>query len=144
MHSTNPTYQGGAIQFGFSNFDVDFNINTVIKFEECKFIRNEAMKHGGAISIQTAGNVYIKNCVFNENKANCNSNIKAKNLYNDRFGLGGAVYLNPTFTFNNENYYMNRIEIDECSFNKIRHIMAMPFIYQAKHQIMFTLTFFIQ
>ena len=109
---------GGAIQYGFSPTISDVNL----VFTDCLFYQNKAIRHGGAIAIQTQKKVEITNCTFEENIANFNSiTTSAELLYENHFnkkkeGRGGAIYINPSFTTRGISYYLKSISITGCTF----------------------------
>ncbi|KAK8839796.1 hypothetical protein M9Y10_031504 [Tritrichomonas musculus] len=118
-HTTHPMNQGGAIQyFSTSNFEVD------IEILRSEFKMNKAVHHGGAVSIQTSGNVYINECTFEMNEANhvnTRSRLLYENYYDEKTnGFGGAIYLNPTFNNNGADYNSVGITISGCTFSKNR------------------------
>lgn len=84
---------GGALQLGFSQ-SVS-NIDVVIK--NTTFSKNIADREGGALSLQVIGYVLIDNCTFNENKA-------AKNSAGTQYDMGGAVFIQPDFNFDQGHY----------------------------------------
>lgn len=118
-HSNQPSSQGGAIQyFSNDNVEVDFEITN------CEFNNNKAYLHGGAISLRTSGRVSITGCIFEFNEANSRSS-SSKLLFNNYYerknqGNGGAIYLNPTFNVNNQDYSMISVTITGCTFKKNR------------------------
>ena len=71
-----------------------------VLFEHCEFKGNNACWHGGAIAIQTFGNVYIIDCLFKDNKADV-SETSGQILWNHfnlkEKGRGGAIYINPNY-----------------------------------------------
>lgn len=111
-----PYYQGGAISYGFSNI----NINAHIRIIQCEFKRNKAKHHGGAIFIQTSKTVFISDCGFESNIANNDkkeSMLLFENYYERKDkGFGGAIFLNPSFNFNGEDYCMSHVTISHCLF----------------------------
>ncbi|KAK8844323.1 hypothetical protein M9Y10_024537 [Tritrichomonas musculus] len=97
---------GGAMQYGFS--DSISNINLI--YNKCKFSKNKAVRHGGALAIQTVGTVEITNCQFEENVANykAHESSAAARLLDNYYdlkseGRGGAIYVNPSFSYNKSN-----------------------------------------
>ena len=111
---------GGGIQYGFtasiSNVDMIFN--------NCVFRENKAVRHGGAIAIQTKKTVEINSCIFEDNIANYQPSGSSELLYNNYFNLktegrGGAIYINPTFTYGNTNHgKLESIKIEGCTFTR--------------------------
>ncbi|KAK8854425.1 hypothetical protein M9Y10_016987 [Tritrichomonas musculus] len=110
---------GGGIQYGFT--ESIYNIN--MKFENCLFSKNKAIRHGGAIALQTTGTVEIISCTFEENVANyqyqsSSSELLAENYFHLKSeGRGGAIYINPSFTDkNNKKAHMESVKIEKCTF----------------------------
>ncbi|OHT04561.1 hypothetical protein TRFO_27952 [Tritrichomonas foetus] len=68
--------KGGAFHDGNST-SVDYKILT---FTTCKFLNNTAKQYGGALAIETTGDLIIDGCTFNGNSA--------------KLG-GGALFINP-------------------------------------------------
>lgn len=119
LYSKKPYYQGGAVQCGFSKDLTDISL----KITNCVFKRNQAYKHGGAVAIQIQGTITIKNCTFEENRANCKSSTAKLLLYEDNTdkkeeGRGGAIYINPTFVVENDDKFSMKITIDNCTFKR--------------------------
>lgn len=74
--------------------------------------------------IQTSGIVLIQECTFESNEANYIP-ISSKLLYENYYdlktnGYGGAIYLNPTFNKNGQDYSMKSVTITGCTFIKNR------------------------
>lgn len=110
---------GGAVHYGYDTLIV----NSDMKFIDCTFKQNKAYRNGGALSLQTAGSVLIQNCIFEENVANNKGVASGELLYENHYGkksagVGGAIYINPTFTANGQDYHMTNITIFGCIFVK--------------------------
>ena len=119
LHSKKPYYQGGAVQCGFTADLVDLDLTIT----NCVFKGNRAFKHGGAVAIQVQGAVTIRNCTFEENKANYRDNNAKLLLYEDNTdkkeeGRGGAIYVNPTFVIDNDDKFLQKLIIDNCTFKR--------------------------
>lgn len=88
-----------------------------ITFERFELKCNHAHRHGGAISIQTIKDVYVLDCIFEENSANYNFDSNSADLLvNNHFhkkydGRGGVIYINPSFTYSD-------VKIQRCKFIK--------------------------
>ena len=93
-----------------------------MKFENCLFSRNKAVRHGGEIALQTTQTVEIIGCTFEENVANykppSSLELLSKNYYDQKSeGRGGAIYINPSFTDNtNKAAKMISVKIERCTF----------------------------
>lgn len=98
-----------------------------MKFDNCLFSKNKAVRHGGAIAIQTIGAVEITNCIFEENIANYKPSSSSRMLEepNNYFdlkeeGRGGAIYINPWFSYKDlgsqANNFLKSIKIENCQF----------------------------
>ena len=113
------TGDGGGIQYGFSQ-----SISNVdLTFEGCLFRQNKAVRHGGAIAIQTQKTVEIIRCTFEGNVANYQTTTSIEMLYDNHYnkkpeGRGGAIYLNPSFTSNQGTYYLKSVKIEGCTFRR--------------------------
>ena len=113
---TTPNCYGGALQYGMST-----EFNAKIELEECEFKRN-AVKcgHGGGVAIRTSKSVSIRGCIFESNTANnegSSSSLLFSNHYEEKSkGFGGAVYINPSFNDNNNDYFMSSVIITGCIF----------------------------
>ena len=109
---------GGALQYGFSTSIYEINM----KFDNCLFSRNKAVRHGGALALQTVGTVVINKCTFEENIANYkqSSGELLENHFNKKSeGRGGAIYINPVFELKNHDHktkYMKSVTITGCTF----------------------------
>ncbi|KAK8844362.1 hypothetical protein M9Y10_024577 [Tritrichomonas musculus] len=109
---------GGAFQYGFTNTVYEINL----KFENCLFSRNKAVRHGGALALQTVGTVVINKCTFEENVANFKAS--SAELLENHFtkkaeGRGGAIYINPVFEYGGHDHktkYMKSVTITGCTF----------------------------
>ncbi|KAK8848039.1 protein polyglutamylation [Tritrichomonas musculus] len=103
---------GGGMQYGFSS-----SINNV----NMVFRDNKAVRHGGALAIQTIQAVEIIDCLFENNIADyksANSEMLAINNYFNlkAEGRGGAIYLNRSFSYGNNDYKMKSAKIEGCTF----------------------------
>lgn len=115
---------GGAVQYGFSDAIFDCNMY----FNKCEFKGNQAVRHGGALALQTVGEVTITECTFTGNTANYQSGISeysskllADDYYNNYYskktrGRGGAIYINPAF--NNVNKGTGKPNFDKTKYMK--------------------------
>lgn len=105
---------GGALQFGFSS-----SLNSLhVTINSCVFKGNKALKHGGALAIQTSGKVIIKNCTFENNVANSKQSSLLNLLGEKEEGRGGALYLNALFKVNSNTRKMESATIEDCKFIK--------------------------
>ena len=115
---------GGGIQIGFLR-----NLKeSAVKFEQCLFKNNKAIRHGGALAIQTTSTVEIIGCTFESNEANSNiasSNLLWENHFNKKTqGRGGAIYINPSFSYTSSSsssdidFSMTSLTIRDCTFSK--------------------------
>ena len=115
---------GGAIQIGFHCW----SNKAALTFESCTFKKNRAVRHGGALAIQTLTTVNINNCMFESNEANYNFESSAELLIENHFnkktqGRAGAIYINPSYFYNaqypgceNIDDYLKKISITNCQF----------------------------
>lgn len=117
------TGDGGGIQYGYS--DSLYKIDMI--FTSCTFKRNKAVRHGGAIALQTVQKVEIIGCIFEENVADYKQPSTAELLYDNHYfkkteGRGGALYFNPTFRHKdmkgeNLTLHMTDVKIEGCTFS---------------------------
>lgn len=113
---------GGAIQLGYICKMNDMNV----QFEGCDFINNKAIRHGGALAIQTYYMVTIERCTFESNIANYkpSSSSSSELLYGNYFSLksdgrGGAVYLTIAFTYDaQEGCQPPLLPLEKCQLSK--------------------------
>ena len=103
-----------------------------MEFDGCEFVDNSAVRHGGALSLQTIQDVIISNCVFRNNKANYvfavphSANLLGyKNYFSLKTnGRSGAIYINPTFNHEGQNedvrgtLHMKSVKIENCNFDE--------------------------
>ena len=127
LNDIEPNYHagdGGGIQIGFLR-----NLKeSAVKFERCLFKDNKAIRHGGALAIQTTSTVEIIGCTFESNEANSNiasSNLLWENHFNKKTqGRGGAIYINPSFSYTSSSsssdidFSMTSLTIRDCTFSK--------------------------
>lgn len=107
---------GGGFQYGFS--ETIYDINMI--FDNCEFRENKAVRHGGALALQTVGTVEIRHCTFINNIAGYDpKSSSAQLLFNNYYsykthGRGGAIYLNPAFSHksSDQTKYMQRVVIE--------------------------------
>lgn len=106
--------------------------NTDLEFISCNFTKNKASKHGGALAIQTLKTVNIINCTFDSNIADNRETSFSLLSYQNHFdkkkeGRGGAIYINPTFSYHNENDHMKENNIRNFTFilNKAFDVFAI-------------------
>lgn len=115
---------GGGIQYGFTASIYDIELH----FTECLFRDNKATRHGGAIAVQMNNNVEIRECIFENNIANyqpSNSQLLYENYFDLKTeGRGGAIYINPTFTYTQKEQTYNgktpSVTIEGCTFRSNR------------------------
>lgn len=108
---------GGGFQYGFSNTIYDVNMF----FDNCEFRENKAVRHGGALALQTVGTVEIRRCTFIDNIAGYDpKSSSAQLLFNNYYsykthGRGGAIYLNPAFSHkeSDQTKYMKSVVIED-------------------------------
>ena len=127
LSEIDPNYRagdGGGVQLGFLR-----NLKeSAIKFEQCEFRDNKAIRHGGALAIQTTSTVEIINCTFESNSANSNiDSFSLELLWENHFdkktqGRGGAIYINPAFSYTSSSssgsdFSMVSVSIRECTFS---------------------------
>ncbi len=96
--STYKSGDGGGLQFGFTQSTFKSNL----EFNKCEFRNNKAVRHGGALAIQTVGTVTINDCIFEGNIANYKQGssklLDYPNNYDKKTdGRGGSIYINPAF-----------------------------------------------
>lgn len=113
---------GGAIQYGFS----DTIYNVTMEFVGCVFRNNGAVRHGGALALQTVRDVIISGCTFEDNHANYDIAVQRsaelldyKNYYSLKtYGRGGAIYLNPAFNHesSDKSLHMLSVSIENNQF----------------------------
>lgn len=96
-----------------------------MEFTRCEFYANKAVRNGGALAIQTIGNCNIINCIFKDNIAN--HQVQSAEMLFDNYyflkneGRGGAIYINPTYSYENYNdnaNYLKEIKIEGCTFER--------------------------
>lgn len=93
-----------------------------LKFNKYTFKRNKAFRHGWALSIQTLNKVEIVDCIFESNEAfadfESSGNLLFENHYHKKDeGRGGAIYINPTFTYSIEELSCSSIDSYMISFS---------------------------
>ena len=106
-HTSSQHSNGGAIQFGFASECA----NVDVSLTNCLFKGNKSPKHGGAVAIQTQGAVLIRNCIFEENKAN---NAIQRLLAEKTEGRGGALFI----SCGNSAKPIESVTIDQCTFDR--------------------------
>lgn len=111
MKTSSPNSNGGAINFGFIKDLAQVYLtlsNSILK-------GTKASKHGGAVAIAVNNQINIKNCTFEENRADNQKDSGSSLLEEKADGRGGAIFICTKYK---DKQVADSLIIEDCTFRK--------------------------